>query len=287
LYNYVSVDFSSLWYGPFPWEREALRRYVEFCKRYLVRLGRSERSDFTSGGFYVYEIRRQPLAFPPSEIWFAPGTEAVYGTGLRLETMRRNEDALKEYLKISALLPDVGHAWNQVGHAYLQLNDFASALRYLRKFFERGMMDSINRIELAIAALGAGEFDLAEQALADALRRYPHSRRSILINQASWHVQKALQELARGQIDAAEQYVKRGLAILGDVPENLKSGDAPMRRETLASLLGVRGEICLARRQLDQATEWFSKAAQLAPEVPMALRWKKLANNLGPRLFAP
>ncbi len=285
LYNYVTVDWAALRYGSFPWDRRSLRLYVEFCKRHLKILGRTERCDYVNGGFYVYEILRRPLLPPPSAIWFAPGTDSMYGPGIRAENRRHLEVALREYLAAFELLPDVGQAWNRVGHAYTLLNDQPNALRYLRKFGEAGMMDAMNLLDFGAAAVRVRELDLAERVLADAYVRYPHHRHIVLINQGFWNGQKAFQEFVGKRIDAAEKYVELGLQVMANVPEEVDPANEPARRAALAYLLGIKAEVHLVRGERNLAAKWFAQAAQLDSEVPMAPRWRALATQLGTRMF--
>ena len=279
LYNYVTVDWMTPIHNQFfPWDRQHLRLYVDFCKQYLVISGRTQRSDYLNGGFYVYEVRRRPLMPPPPTIWFTPGAESVYGPGVEFDTQGRLKDALRAYLAAFALLPDVGEAWNRVGHVYALLGDLPNALRYLRKFGEAGMLDSVNLGELGAAAVRMGELDLAERVLAEALVCYPDRRHIVLINQAIWNGQKAFRELRERQLDAAEKYVEQGLAVMAD--KDLGLAEEQAWRAALGFLFGMKGEVYLARGERNLAAKWFAEATRLKPKVSWASRWKELAAEL-------
>lgn len=282
LYDYVSDDFSVLWYVSFTWDERSLRRYVDFCKRYLVRMGGNEKCRFAAGSFYVHEVRRRPVSRPRETIWYAPGTEIVFSRGMRLENMRRLKEALAEYQAILRVIPDVGSPWNHAGHVFTAMNEFNEAMKYLRPFAEEGMLDSGNLGDLAMAALGAGELELADRVLSDALERYPHRRGPLMINRASWHVQKGMRELNAGRLPAAEEYVAEGLAVLERLPAGLSPQQRATRDSVRASLWGVRGEIHLVRGEHAAAREWFTRALALAPRLEMAARWKRIVQALSP-----
>ena len=79
--------------------------------------------------------------------------------------------------------------------------------------------------------------------------------------------------------------MEQGLKILEKVPEQLDLESAAGRRAAWTSLFGVKGEVYLVQKKGDLAAEWFAKAARLAPEVPMAPRWKSLSVTPGPQVF--
>lgn len=285
LFNYVSVDWMSLRYDPFPWDRRSLRLYVDFCKRHLKVLGRTERCDFINGGFYVYEVLPRARPDPPATVWFAPGTELVYGKGIRLENTRQLPEALAAYQEALDLLPDVGHAWNLVGHAYTLLNNSPRAYEYLRRFSETGMMDSMNLGEYGAVAVRMGELDLAERVLWDAYDRYPNHRHTVEINQAFWYGQKSIQALGKRDFAASAKFVERGFAIINGVRADLDEANSKARRAALAFLTGMQGELHLVRGAGGPAAKCFLEAAELDPDAPMVTRWRGLAEQLQPRMF--
>jgi len=285
LYNFVSVEWSEMWYGPFPWDMAALRRYVEFTKRHLVIATRTEVSDFLNGGFYVFDILTRPLAKPPATVWFAPGTEGIYGDGLVLENQRKSEEALRFFLDVNKKVPDVGASWNLVGHAYSVLNDSANAYKYLAKFGFTGMMDSMNLGELGAAAVRVGRLNEAEKVLTAAQGHYPNHRNAILINQASLWGQRALQEIVARRVGKAEEDIKKGIEIISGVPENLDEQNSKARRIAYANLWGLSGEIALIRGDGGAAMKWFQDALKLGPESMLAARWREIITALSPRMF--
>jgi len=280
LLNYVSVDFSSLWYGPFQWKPEALRRYVEFCKQHLVQLGRSERADYINGGFCVYQIRRQPLSSPPDEIWFAPGTEAVYGPGQHLENAQRFERAFRYYRAIVTLLPDVGSAWNRAGHVCMLLNDFATAYHYLRKFGERGMIDSMNLGEYGSAALHVGQLAVAERVLNDALPRYPPHRDAILLYQARLWVTKAAPLLDARRLKEAAPLIHRARNIMDQLSTVHNPLHESLYRQTLANVLAMQGNYALRTGNLSEAADYLLESYRTAPNYSLARARKELGERI-------
>lgn len=285
LFNYVSMEWASIRYGPFPWDKVTLRRYVEFCKRHYVIAGRTEKCDFLNGGFYVYDILFRPLAKPPAVIWFAPGTEAIYGDGLVYENRRMPQEALQSLLDANALVPDVGHSWNLVGHAYAVINDSPNSYKYLAEFGFTGIMDSLNLGELGAAAVRLGRLDEAEKVLADAFGRYPNHRNTILINQASLCGQRALNEIVARRPERAEAQIKKGLEIIALVPESLDDQNVKARRISQANLWGLSGEIALIRGDGAAAMKWFQDALKLGPDAVLAPRWREVVSALSPRMF--
>jgi tetratricopeptide (TPR) repeat protein len=238
-----------------------------------------------NGGFYLYDILARPLAKPPATIWFAPGTEAIYGEGLVYENRRMPEEALQALLGINKVIPDVGHSWNLVGHAYAVLNDSPNSYKYLARFGFTGMMDSMNLGELGAAAVRVGRLDEAEKILEAAFKHYPNHRNTILINQASLYGQRALNELVARRVDRAEAQIKKGLEVIVLVPENLDDQNAKARRISYANLWGLSGEVALVRGDGAGAMKWFQDALKLGPDAALAPRWRDVVTALSPRMF--
>jgi tetratricopeptide (TPR) repeat protein len=238
-----------------------------------------------NGGFYLYDILARPLAKPPATIWFAPGTEAIYGEGLVLENRKQFEEALAAQLKVNEIMKDVGLSWNQVGHAYALLGDYPNSYKYLARFGFTGMMDSMNLGELGAAAVRVGKMEDAERILDDALPRYPNHRNVIRINQVSGYAQRALWDVMANKPDQAEVYVKRGLEIMGLIPEKMDEQNEKARRISQANLWGLTGEIALARGDAVAAMKWFQEALKLGPDGVLASRWQYFVAALSPRFF--
>jgi tetratricopeptide (TPR) repeat protein len=285
LYNYVSVEWVSLRYRVFPWRDEALRRYVEYCKRYLRVRWRSEESDYVNGGFYIFEILPRPLARPPATVWFAPGTEGLYGEGILLHNAGRTMDSLHHYLSVLQRLPDVGTSWNLVGHEYAVLNDTENAYKYLSPFAQQGMMDSMNLGEYAAACVRTGRLEEGGRLLEEAKRRYPGHRIVVLVNQAAWCGRMAVKALGERKAQKVVAYLDQGDACLAQVPPQPEGPNEDARKSTQAYLLGLRGELYAILGRSTEATELLHRAVDLAPNSPIASRWRALLDAVAPRLF--
>ena len=285
LYNYVSVEWASIRYHVFPWRDEALRRYVEYCKRYQRYEWRSESSDYLNGGFYIIELLRRPLARPATTVWFAPGTEGLYGEGILLHNGGRTMEALELYKSVWNRLPDVGTAWNLVGHEYAVLNDSVMAYKFLEPFAHQGMMDSLNIGEFAAACVRTDRLDEGGRLLAEAAKRYPGHRVVVLVNQAAWCGRMAVRALGKRQAAEMVEWLDRGDAFLAQVPPQPEGANEASRRSTMAYLLGLRGELFVIAGRREEATRLLQQALALAPDSNLAGRWRALLEVAAPRLF--
>lgn len=286
-YNYVTVEWQAITHWRFEWTREALRRHVEFCRRYLTIIGRTETSDYLNGGFYVYEIRRTPLPNPPKTVWFAPGTENLYGRGILLHNSGRQQEALDHYRAVREVMPEVGTAWNMVGHELAVMNQPGPAFEALHPFAAQGMFDAMNLGEYGASAMRSGRLDIAGAVLNECLDRYPGHRNVIRVNLAALHGARSIEALRARMPAEAVRLLDRGEAILAEVPKgpDPKEGNETARRQTLAMIHGIRGEMALAEGQHVVALRYLRQALETAPESPGAARWRQLIAALEPRPF--
>lgn len=173
LFNFVSAEWLEVRYGAFAWDARMVRLYVDFCKAYLEPCWQSAGCDYANGGFILYTVRRDPRPSLPAAIWFVPGMESLYADATFRLTTRDVERAIASFKGVLDRIPDVGQAWNQVGHAYMTVGDTRAALPYLRKFGDAGMRDGNNLPELYAAAIKEGDRSLAARILPELMRRYP------------------------------------------------------------------------------------------------------------------
>ncbi len=285
MYNFVSAEWLERRYDMFPWNKRMIQMYVEFLKRYLTPLARPVKCDYFNGGFYVFRILPQPLEPPATEVWFTPGMESVYARATTLMIANRVPEALQEYLAVLKLLPDVAHAWNVVGHVYLFMNDYPNGYKYLRRFGEKGVMDSMNLAEYGTAAFRVGQLELAERVLQDALPRYPEHQNIIRINLSLLWATKASQLMAARRLREAEPWLNKAREMLNQVPEGGTKAQKDSRRTTLAQVLALHGEFRLRRGDDGRAADYFLRAYRTAPESPEAQRWKDIGDRLQRRMF--
>jgi len=248
LYNYVTTNWVYMRYASFPWDQRSLRLYVDFCKRYLVTRGRIPYCDNMNGGFSFYELADRPLPRPPAEIWWAPGIESVYAP-LDMLISDGNADAgvIRGFLEILALIPDVGQAWNKIGHIFIMLGDFPDALKYLRKFGSAGMTDDSNLVDLAAAAIHGDELEVAEDALDRALVAYPNARDTVMLNRSSLFIKKAVREISRGKMAMAEKYTDTGLSAAEGITASGSSIEPSKVKTVHAFLLGLKATLLIKR----------------------------------------
>ena len=206
LYNYAGYacqDWMAFTNMPFAWDDRMLALYRSYAKGYLERVVCTEGNDYDSGGFCLFRIRTRPVAPRPSDIWFLPGTESLYGIATMQDRHLHYPEMLEAGRSVLARLPDVGQAWNFVGHAYALLGDGKQAYAHLRRFADAGMVDLHNFPDLAAAAFLVGRLDVAEKALVFSLPRYPHKLGDIRLNLALIYMTRGYAALARGRVREA------------------------------------------------------------------------------------
>lgn len=285
MYNFVSAEWLEIRYHKFVWDRRTLRMYVEFLKRYLTPEIRPFKCDYFNGGFYVFRILKEPLTPPAASAWFIPGAEAVYARATALANMRRPREALQEELAVLKLLPDVAHAWNKVGHSYLNLKDFQNSYKHLKRFGEKGVMDSMNLAEYGGVAVWVGQLEVAERVLEDALPRYPEHHGLIQLHQVSLYAAKATRFLAGRRLKEAELWMHKMQEVLDQVVLGGNPAHQNMHRVTLAMALALHGEYELMTGNSRRAAEYFFESYRAAPDHPLARRRKELGERLQRRPF--
>ncbi|MEK7474232.1 MAG: hypothetical protein AAB152_01240 [Candidatus Coatesbacteria bacterium] len=285
LYNYVTIEWVSLTYRGLLWDDRALRLWVDFCKRYLVPVWRTETSEYFNGGFYLFEIQPRPAKAPPATVWFAPGTESLYGDGILLHNSGRPMDSLQHYLSVWLRLPDVGTSWNLVGHEYAVLNDSVMAYKYLEKFAHQGMMDSLNLGEFGAACVRTDRLEEGGKLLEEAARRYPGHQTVVRVNQGAWCGRMAVRALGHRRAAETIEWLDRGDAFMAQVPPQGDGPNEAARRSTQAYLLGLRGELYVIAGKREEAARFLQQALGLAPDSNLAGRWRALLEVASPRLF--
>jgi len=276
MYNFLSAGWLETRYRSFSWNERALRVYVEFLKRYLTPIARPVTCDYANGGFYMFRVLREPRRPPAAEVWFTPGAESVYASATTLMVQNRLQEALQSYLAVLKLMPDVAHAWNAVGHIYMELNDFPKAYKYLKRFGKAGVMDSMNLYQYGAAAVQVGELELAERVLQDALAQYPEQHGTIRLNQSALWATHAFRLMGARQLKKGEPWLRKALTVLDQVPITGTRKHQESRRNVLAMVLGLHGEYELIKGNASNAAKYFRQAYQTAPANSMAKRWKQL-----------
>ncbi|MEK7766432.1 MAG: hypothetical protein AAB368_09360 [bacterium] len=244
LFNFVSADWLTVRYTATPWDARMLGLYRRFAREHFVVAGHTGQCDFSNGGLYVLEIRRRALAPAPQAVWFLPGTEPLRARGLAHEHAGRYPEMLAAHLEVLKRLPDVGRAWNDVGHAYALLGDPQNTYTYLERFARGGMFDTLNIPELGDAALQLNRLDTAARALEEALQRYPDQAGAIRVKLAQVFAQLGLRAQAARQFGRAKALVEKGKAFLAGLPErSMNSTVDQLRQEALVALSRLEAEL--------------------------------------------
>jgi hypothetical protein len=173
LYNCVTVDWLEVRYGAFEWDRRSARLYEEFCRSYLVERWHSTTCDYVNGGLYLFDLAVTPRVPAPATIPFAPGIEGIFADATLRLTKGDVAGATASYLGVRDLLPEVGQAWDKVGHALIVAGRPREALPYLRRFGDAGLMDAGNLPELAAAEFAVGHVGRARQLFGEVEAMYP------------------------------------------------------------------------------------------------------------------
>lgn len=288
LHNFISAEWLNDRYSSFPWDARMIRLYVGFCLGRLVIESPPERSDYANGGFYVFRILRRPLPRPQPWLFYLPGAEMLYGPVTVLENMNRLDDALAESKRLLMLMPEVGHAWNTVGHLLTAKADTRGGYEVLRRFAELGMIDGMNIGEYGANAARVRQYGTASRMLAQSMRRQPDHRNVVLVNEAFLWVAMAVEELTARRLDHAGLLADQAAWALAQISRGgtLTPMQERAKRETTAFVWAVRGELARVRGRAAEAAACFRTAWQTAPDVSLAPRWKELADALTPRFGA-
>jgi len=136
--NYVGSEWrGGVMAKVFRWNLEQVRRYGDFCARWLEWMPPQDRYDYPSGGFAFYKLRKCPLrcSFP---IPFLPGTEGLVARREgenRLEQKRRLEELVRA-------VPYAGHFESTLGCVLVEIGDYAGAMAHLRRSMQCGFEDA-------------------------------------------------------------------------------------------------------------------------------------------------
>jgi len=277
LYNFASADWLGSRYWAFTWTAIGLRRYAGFLKRHVEVVSRPDEWDLPNGGFYVYRISDRPLTHPRTDVWFMPGTEAVFGQTTRLKRAGRLREALAACESVLATLPDFGHARNEVGRVWMMLGDFPKAFGYLKKCGEAGVMDTSNLPDYGAAAMAMGKHQLAGRVLEKALTQYPVHRRGIRGNLILLKINVALSAIRDAGGSEAERLIDEAESAMGEFAVDFPGQKTGLLQTWRALAQGCRGEMALARGDRPGASRHFTTAAALVPGSVEAKRWLRLA----------
>jgi len=280
LHNFVTDSWMDVAYQAFPWDDRALALHLQFCRAYLEPDILPHRTDYVNGGFMVYRLRRTPLAPAPATIWFAPGTEALYGVATAADAAHRSAEALDASRAAAARLPGVLHARNVSAHYEIVARDFKRAFADLAPGMKAGMMDFLNIPEFGATCVDLGRLDLAERVLTDSLDRYPSFRIEILSSLVRAQTLRAYEAYRRHDAPDAQRWIGGARAWLDRMDPNLAGPQGAARRQALAQVDGLEAEIDLVRGNLAGAAALFQEALRLGPELPNAVRWRTMVTHL-------
>ncbi len=276
LYNYVSSEWLHIRYGSFVWTRRMLLIHREFVRRHLVIIERTVTSEYTNGGFALFEARRKPVASPPKLVWYLPGTEGMFAESAKLMHAGRHGESARAFAALADSLPDVGQPANWAAHTAMMTGDFKSAYRLLRPFAVEGMMDSLNLPQFGECAVRMGRTDEGETALRLAMVAYPTQRSQVgtilalaLVTKAEGKVQSKPAEAA-ALLDEAEAELRKTLW-------NKDPALGATRADVVSLMLGARGELTWRMGNPTGAWRWFVDAAGAAMSRELTDRWRRRA----------
>jgi hypothetical protein len=246
-----------------------------------------ERSDYGNGGFYLFRLSPRPLPRPQPWLFFLPGTESIYGPVTTLENLNRPDDALAVSRQLLEIIPEVGHAWNEVGHFLTVKGDVKGAYAALMPFVKRGMLDGMNVGECGADAVRVRDFKTASRLLARTLRCQPDHRVVVYVNLAFLWVLEAVDALNAGKTALASSLGDRAWWALEQLPPEspMSATQARARQETCSLVWALRGELARVAGRASEASRAFRMAWQTTPDMGLSPRWKEIADALAPRPF--
>jgi len=287
LHNFVSAEWLNERYRAFPWDARMARLYMGYCLRHLVIETAPQRSDYGNGGYYLFRLLPRPLPRPQPWLFYLPGTESLFGPVTTLENLNRPDDALAVSRRLAGLLPELGHAWNEVGHFLTVKGDTKGGFQALLPFVQRGMLDGMNVGECGANAVRVRAFALGSRLLARTLMNQPDHRNVVYVNLAFLWVIEAVDALNGRRMDLAASLADRAWWALSQMPPGtpMSAAQARARQETASLVWALRGELARARGRAAEAAEAFRMAWQTTPDMGLSPRWKELAETLAPKLF--
>lgn len=274
VHNFVSKEWIARRYQWFTWDSRALALYVDYCKQYLSVLIPPDRCDGDNGGFYVYRIHSASLSPAPEHTFFVPGAGWASHSAKVYRDTGRMQEAITEYGKLLRVAPGVGQFVNELAAGYAVAKNWAVAFRLFKPFIGYGMIDAINVPGYGEAAVNLGRLDVAEAALTKCLSLYPGRRMPNGLNLAIVYLERARRQLADDHLSKVDHYLDRAVAVLSvTFMQTNEKHVVQYRRETLAEVIGLRGELALRRGQQEKASRFYREALKLAPGVAEAKRW--------------
>jgi len=275
-YNVVSVERASYFAASFPWDDRMLRLYQTFCRRWLEVKRGPDRIDARGGGICLFGLRARPLDPPADAVWFLPGAETAIRAARLLRDGGRTREASRAFERVLAAAPRTGYFVNQLGFLRFGAGDWAGAARTLRPFVEEGMVDSVNLPSYGAAIIYLGRADEAERILLRCLSIYDTAAPN-RVNLAWARQQKAVAAMNAGRLADAARDLDGAMNELAEVPTDPKAFYADARRQVAALVLGSRGDLARREGRPDEAVELYRKALELAPGIPEAKGWRRLA----------
>jgi hypothetical protein len=287
LHNFVSAEWLNERYRAFPWDAAMVRLYVAYALRHLTVEAAPERSDYGNGGYYLFRLLPRPLARPQPYLFFLPGAESLYGPVTTLENLNRPGDALEVSRRLLQMIPEVGHAWNEVGHFLTVAGNTKGGFEALWPFVQLGMLDGMNVGECGANAVRIRAYGIGSRLLARTLRCQPDHRNVVFVNLAFLWVLQAVDALGKRRMDLAASLSERAWWALAQMPPGttMSGAQARARQETLSLIWALRGELARLGGRNREAAEAFRTAWQITPDMGLSPRWKELADNLTPKMF--
>ncbi len=276
-HNFVSVDWTAVFYRPFPWTDRMLGTYAAFARGRLTPLAAPRRADRQVGGYWLLRLDAGAGHRSPAPVIFLPGSEAALLPARELRGAGDHAAAEREWRRLLAVAPGVAHLASQLGQTLTARGRWLEAYGVFAPLTARGFIDGASLWGHGTAAIYAGKYDEAERVLLKSIEIYDtkHANR---VNLAWCYQARADSVIRNGGGAAAEPWLRRAEATLALIPPATDTYWSTPRRQIEALVTGSRADLLRAAGHRNAAADLYRRAVAEGHDLPDARRWERLAH---------
>ena len=282
LYNYVTVKNVQFCHAPFRWNDRMLRLYTGYVRRHLRPVWQSDRADFSNGGFLVYDLTSRAIAAPPGVVPYLPGAEAYCQTAVPPRNAGRMQEAVHANEVLVRLCPEVLSFRAEWGHTREMAGDWTGAYQLLSSAMREGFAEPIHLVNYGLAAIEMKHFAEADTVFVRCLTAAPSQATAVRISLGWTKFNLAVEAGRKGGFAAVEKQLNEAEGFLTAPAGPPGNRIENARRQRLAFVRGMQGDLARSRGQTARAADYYRTAAALLPGTSEARVWSDLASRLLP-----